>query len=84
MQRTQIYLPKSQLDSLRSMALRRSTTVSHLMRAIVDEKLHARPQAKHHETLVEAARRINKLGKPGPKDLAINMDYYLYATPKRY
>lgn len=89
MLRTQIYLPKSQLDALRVMAHQEQTTVSDITRKLLDLQLHikaSRPQhkVKVAETFVNAARRISKMGSGGPRDLALNHDYYLYGTPKKY
>lgn len=85
MTRTQIYLPKTQLDTLRTLARKEHTTVSDLTRRLLDlqlgmEKHH---EQKKHESLTDAFRRISKIGKPGPKDLASNVDHYLYGAPKR-
>ena len=88
MTRTQIYLPKSQLDALRTRAHKGGTTVSDVVRRIIDMELSLSKReneiATPGESLLEAARRISKLGKPGPKDLSMNLDHYLYGTPKRY
>ena len=88
MTRTQIYLPKSQLDALRVQAHQKGTTVSDVVRRIVDMQLRVEKQEKqktsHDESLGDAFRRISKLGKPGPKDLSMNLDHYVYGTPKRY
>jgi hypothetical protein len=80
MLRTQIYLPKSQKQALRRLAQKQNTTVSGVIRDVLQEKLNGRMHAKTRvpETLLEAAKRINQLGKKGPKDLASNLDRYLY------
>ena len=82
MSRTQIYLEKSQHDALRREAVRQRRTVSEIIRGIIRERFAAKKRAVHparrHETLLEAAERINKIGLKGPKDLAKNMDKYLY------
>ena len=84
MSRTQIYLEKSQLDALRKEAARRQATVSEIIRAIIRERFAAQKrtahQARKHETLLEAAERIGKLAEKGPRDLAKNMDKYLYGN----
>lgn len=86
MTRTQIYLPKSQLDALRKRARYESTTMSELLRRMLDVQLRMEKQEKQatsrHESLSDAFRRISKIGKPGPKDLAKNLDHYLYGAPK--
>lgn len=83
MNRTQIYLPKTQLDALRREALRERITVSHVVRRIVADRLGAtlRPIGKKKtETLVNFAKRIAKIGRKGPRDLASNADEYLYGA----
>lgn len=80
MTRTQIYLPKTQIDVLRKLARRKNLSMSEVIRSIIRERfqegLTSLPTKS--ETLLIAARRINKLGKKGPKDLAANLDKYLY------
>jgi hypothetical protein len=80
MNRTQIYLSDKQQVMLRKKARQRNTTVAAIVRELIDEGLHAnkKEKPKKHESLFEAAKRINKLGPPGPKDLASRVDYYLY------
>lgn len=81
MNRTQIYLPKRQLTLLRQASQKLETTVSAIIRAIIEEKLEqGQPDHRHApaETLQQAARRINRLDKAGPGDLASNLDNYLY------
>lgn len=85
MNRTQIYLPKSQQVALKKEAQKRGTTVSAVVRDAIEEKLITnkapKKQAKY-ESLLQAAERINKLGEAGPPDLATNMDEYLYGGKK--
>lgn len=87
MTRTQLYLPKSQLDALRTLARKEDATVSEITRRLLDIQLrlerNERKTSPRRESLLEAARRIGKLGKPGPKDLSKNVDHYLYGAPKR-
>jgi hypothetical protein len=81
MNRTQIYLPKTQLDALRRTARKERTTVSHVVRRIVADQFEKNPRSaenKRQETLVDFARRIAKIGRKGPRDLASHMDAYLY------
>ncbi len=80
MERTQIYLPKTQLTRLRQEAHRRETTVSSVIRLFIDDSLleNRRGHKKRSIGLLASATRINKLGHKGPKDLARNMDSYLY------
>lgn len=82
MNRTQIYLPKSHLDALRRIARERSETVSEVVRALIRHKVEARPLRRAAErplrTLFTVLGEIEKLGERGPKDLAQNMNKYLY------
>lgn len=80
MRRTQIYLTKSQQMLLRDRAQKYSTTVSEVVRDLIDQGLKQKNKTKpkKHESLFEAAQRISRLGANGPKDLAINHDEYLY------
>jgi hypothetical protein len=86
MERTQIYLPKKQIKQLKEIAYKRKTTVSDLVRDAVDVQYGVvQPIAQKHkkeETLVEFAERIRKMGFKGPKDLATNLDDYLYGGKK--
>ena len=81
MKRTQIYLPQGQLIAVKKIAQRRKITASGVIREILAEKLQdplVIDRRKGHETLLEAAKRIQKIGKPGPRDLASRVDHYLY------
>lgn len=76
MNRTQIYLPKTQIETLRKIAQKRKVSISEVIRSLIREKLE-KVQVKK-EGLLAAARRINRLGIKGPKNLATNLDKYLY------
>ena len=81
MNRTQIYLPQRQIEILRSEAHKRRTTLSGTIRAILDEKLEKKSANRGRnffEGLLALAQRVNKTGKKAPRDLASNMDKYLY------
>lgn len=81
MTRTQIYLPKTQLDVVRRIAVKERSTVSEVIRNILKERFKDgnRLASKGKvESLVEAADRISKMGFRGPKDLASRLDHYLY------
>ena len=84
MQRTQIYLPENQLGALRKEAFRHNTTVSEIVRNLIDKDFGRLTKThKKHEALFDAAKRINKLGVKGPRDLASKLDAYLYGGEKR-
>ena len=76
MNRTQIYLTKTQIETLRQIAQKRNTSMSEVVRSLIGEKFKKVPTKR--EGLLSAARRINKFGLKGPKDLATNLDKYLY------
>lgn len=80
MNRTQIYLPKKHMDILRKEAQKKKTTVSGVIRDILTEKLEQKkmPRRNFFEGLLELAERMNKIGKKAPRDLASNLDKYLY------
>ena len=79
MTRTQIYLLKSQIDSLRKMAQKKKTSVSEIVRSILQEELQRKKiPSRKHESLLDVAKRINAMGEQGPRDLATNLDAYLY------
>lgn len=80
MNRTQVYLPKSQLTILRKEAQKKDTTVSEVIRTLIQENMvrHKIHSLKKHETLIQAAKRINALDTKGPRDLASRVDKYLY------
>lgn len=82
MERTQIYLPKRQITKLKQLAQKKKTTLSGLVRDAVEVKYgtSTRLVQKKEETLREAAERIGKLGKRGPKDLSSRLDEYLYGN----
>ena len=80
MERTQIYLAKSQIKRLKQVAQKKKTTLSELVRDAVEVQYGIeRPSPKERgETFLEAARRISGLGEKGPKDLSSRLDKYLY------
>lgn len=85
MERTQIYFPKTQIKKLKELAYKKKTTVSGLVRDAVD--IQYAPQIKitpkkQHESLLQFAERIRRMGFNGPKDLATNLDEYLYGGKK--
>lgn len=84
--RTQIYLPQQQHDSLKALALKRRTSLSDVVRRMVDEKIDdkARATNKTHSPvsagiwLLNQAKLAEKMDFRGPSDLSSNMDEYLY------
>ncbi|HZX49666.1 MAG TPA: CopG family transcriptional regulator [Candidatus Paceibacterota bacterium] len=85
MERTQIYLSKSQVKKLKELAQKKKTTFSGLVRDAVDVQYGVEQPAKwtkKEETLLDIAARVNALGEKGPGDLATNLDEYLYGGKK--
>lgn len=82
MQRTQIYLPQRQLVKLRERARNEDATISEVIRLLIEEGIGVRkkPRKQKHESLSVAARRIGCIGKRAPRDLAKNLDHYLYGS----
>lgn len=81
MDRTQIYLPKTKIQKIQRIALKRHTTASAVIRQLLERGLkepRTRNREGAYEKLTEAAKRINARGKKGPKDLASRLDFYLY------
>lgn len=78
MNRTQIYLPQKQIEILRKEAQKRRTTTSEIIRSILREKMEGMAGHPQRKSLFDAARRINAKGMKGPRDLASNLDTYLY------
>jgi hypothetical protein len=86
MERTQIYLAKSQVKQLKELAQKKKTTLSELVRDAVDVQYEiGQPKIfpkQKKETVLDLANELNKIGFKGPKDLASNLDDYLYGGKK--
>ncbi|HEY1646226.1 MAG TPA: CopG family transcriptional regulator [Candidatus Saccharimonadales bacterium] len=84
MKRTQIYLPEKQHDHLKRLAIRRRSSVSDVIRKLVENEMAentARPdtkQSKSGEWLLEQARWAENKHIAGPSDLSTKLDDYLY------
>lgn len=83
MRRTQIYLQENQIKVLRSIAQKRRVSLSEVIRTTLDREL-IKPDQKNKgnfntgEWLLQLAREFEKYKFRGPKDLAKNMNKYLY------
>lgn len=85
MNRTQIYLPKNHRDKLRKIAQKKNTTVSSVIRAFIEEGMRpktAEPVQKKRRTLLNLLAEVKRYGEKGPRDLAENVDQYLYGGKK--
>ncbi|MEK9174546.1 MAG: ribbon-helix-helix domain-containing protein [Patescibacteria group bacterium] len=82
MKRTQIYLPKTQLDVFRKLAGEQKETVSEIIRALLrhalEKNLPLGQIYKKRPTPFDVLVEVKKLNESGPKDLAENLDRYLY------
>ncbi|OGK23643.1 hypothetical protein A3A46_02205 [Candidatus Roizmanbacteria bacterium RIFCSPLOWO2_01_FULL_37_13] len=87
--RTQIYLPENQTEKLKELAYKQHISVSEVVRRTIDEKIiKTKPSVKQKKTikkyknagewLLSMARDAERRGFKGPKDLASNVDKYLY------
>ena len=84
--RTQVYLPKTDIDFLKELARANKSTMSEELRRSLNKikQIKSKPQKKSKakisagEYLLEMATQAKKLEFKGPKDLATNMDKYLY------
>lgn len=86
--RTQIYLPENQVTQLKQIAYKEDLSVSEIIRRTLEEKLTIKikkgkdTKKKKYKNagawLLSQARMAERRGWKGPKDLATNVDKYLY------
>lgn len=86
MLRTQIYLPENQVDILKALAYQEKVSVSEIIRNIIETELNT-PHKKIKTAKKNAGQWLLLLAKEaklhkvfGPKDLAANLDKYLYGV----
>lgn len=86
MRRTQLYLTQEQHDWLKKIAKQQDTTIAEINRRAIDACI-SQPETVNRNgakplTLGESMRQIAEIAKKegfeGPKDLASNVDKYLY------
>lgn len=83
MLRTQIYLPAEQLKLLKKISWEEESSMSETIRKIIEEKLVESGKVKHKvknigSWLLALATKAKRMKIKGPKDLASNLDFYLY------
>lgn len=82
MQRTQIYLPKTQHQTLQRLAQQKQTSLAGIVRYIIQEHVMDVPTAKQRHkpilSFIDLAKQLARQGKKAPKDLATHLDRYLY------
>jgi len=87
--RTQIYLPENQIAQLKQLAYQEDVSLSEIIRKTIDEKITKtkktgktkKPKTKYknvREWFLSMAREAERKKWRGPKDLASNVDKYLY------
>ena len=82
--RTQIYLKPIQLRFLKAVAQEEEITVSEVLRRMIEEKQKEKKQQRKNigKWLLYLAKTAVKKKFAGPKDLAKNIDFYLYYEKK--
>lgn len=77
--RTQIYFQQDQAEFLRKYAFQKGISVSEVIRNMVDSHIKKPKKMKSsYEALKMIEIQAKKLNVKGPKDLAKNLDKYLY------
>ena len=79
--RTQIYLPEDLYLQAKLMADSQNTTISQLIRDSLKKKTTKKTPKNKPSLLDGFTSHIKKGQKKPPKDLATNIDYYLYVEP---
>jgi len=80
LERTQIYLKKSQLSRLRIFARRKNRTVSDLIRNAIDQSLEVPKNSGNRAITRDPLARLIGKGTSDDPYLSENIDYHLYGT----
>ncbi len=97
MQRTQVYLPQSQLNWLKSKAKKENISMAALIRKAIEYYQRWQKHSFHHgdtqettyvpqnssQFLLMLADQARSQAEQGPSDLAKNVDRYLYQGKER-
>ena len=79
--RTQIYLTKSQQNTIKKLSQERQTNASEVIRFAIDQlnQKRKKPSPKY-KTFAETLEEVKKMGLKtrGEKNLSGKIDYYLY------
>lgn len=85
MTRTQIYLPEAHIKFFKRLAQASGTTMSEEIRKALNEvrshkrrKMKIKKKVNPGEWLLKTAKETEKLANNAPRDLASNVDKYLY------
>ncbi len=83
MHRTQLYITQEQHDWLKRKARQEDTTMAKISRKAIDSLIQSESNTKNSQNqknvFIEIAELAKKRGYKGPKDLASNVDKYLYS-----
>src|SRR3989344_946004 len=90
LQRTQIMLDQNTKTDLELLSQATGKSISLLIREYLStpikkerrKVLKNKAKVNTAKVMLEMAKRAEQLGLGGPRDLAINHDYYLYGAPK--
>ncbi len=81
--RTQVYLPQSQIKYLKDLARANETSMSEELRKSLEVVRHALKKKKTKLSSMDwLLKDLDKIKFNGPKDLATNIDKYLYGGKK--
>lgn len=75
MDRTQVYLYKSQSQEIALIAKRHKKAKAEVIRDLIQRGIEAN---KNRETIGQALQKLISLKVAGPADLSTNIDKYLY------
>lgn len=85
MLKTYLYIPDHLEEKIRQTARMQKKSKAELMRQALEEGISnlTKKQVGGAEVLLELAELARKHNIKGPKDAAINHDYYLWGLPKK-
>lgn len=85
MQRTYIHIPDKLKLEIDLIAKQQQTNKATIIRQALETGLQQikPPRQNSAKALLELAKMAEKIKVKGPKDLAINHDYYAWGGPKR-
>lgn len=76
--RTQIFLPESTYEELKSLAREESKSIAAKIREVLSQRLKKHKPKKTKKHYLEALAELKFKG--GPRDLSVNHDKYLYGN----
>lgn len=82
MVRTQIYLSKPEYNFVQREASRRDEPMAAVIRAFIDEKMEIPDDAWTNNPMLRPT--VPDPDWDSPSDAAINLDHYLYGSPKKW